>query len=287
MRLLEPCVIVQIAEGLGNQMFCYAAARALSIQHNVPLYLDIASQYRVNKFNRKFLLDHYNIAGRYLNNWLSYIGNIGQVLWKAKILRSGRNAIFYVEKDNIQNQNFNMLRMDYPLYLLGYWQHEDYFFAYREQLLQDFTRKSLPSMESLETARKIENVNAVCLHIRSYKELKHSTFTEEYYQKAIKYMIAYLENPYFFVFSDDFDRVKKKISISAPFDFVTCNIGNHDKGSVDDLWLISKCKHHILSSSSFSWWGVWLADKPKGTVLVPKDSALFTRSGFLKNWTSI
>lgn len=35
-------VIAKVIGGLGNQMFQYAAARSLSINKNVPLYLDLS-----------------------------------------------------------------------------------------------------------------------------------------------------------------------------------------------------------------------------------------------------
>ena len=39
-------VIAQITGGLGNQLFQYAAAKALSIHHQVPLLLEVSSFYR-------------------------------------------------------------------------------------------------------------------------------------------------------------------------------------------------------------------------------------------------
>ena len=44
-------VAVQLNGGLGNQLFQYAAAKSLSLHHNVPLKIDISS------FQRKDLPD--------------------------------------------------------------------------------------------------------------------------------------------------------------------------------------------------------------------------------------
>ena len=39
---------------------------------------------------------------------------------------------------------------------------------------------------------------------------------------------------------------------------------------VDELYLFSKCKHAIISNSTFSWWGAWLTDIEKKIIISPE-----------------
>jgi hypothetical protein len=39
--------------------------------------------------------------------------------------------------------------------------------------------------------------------------------------------------------------------------FVTPDEGFED--AVDTLWLLSKCKHHVFTNSTFYWWGAFLS----------------------------
>jgi len=50
-------VTVQIAGGLGNQLFQYAAARPLALHNGVPLAIDQLSGFTRDFYQRKYRLD--------------------------------------------------------------------------------------------------------------------------------------------------------------------------------------------------------------------------------------
>lgn len=54
----EPCVIVRLGGGLGNQLFIYAFVLAVAERNRVPLKLDLSGFARDHTYKRKYLLKH-------------------------------------------------------------------------------------------------------------------------------------------------------------------------------------------------------------------------------------
>ena len=89
----------------------------------------------------------------------------------------------------------------------------------------------------------------------------------EYYQNAIEEVVSKVENPTFFVFSDDIAWAEQNLKIAYPIIFVGHN--DADK-NYEDLRLMSECQHNIIANSSFSWWGAWLNQNPSKIVIAPQ-----------------
>ena len=109
--------------------------------------------------------------------------------------------------------------------------------------------------------------------------------TLHYYEEAIRYMCEHVQEPVFYVFSNDISWVRVNLKIPNAV-YVTHNQG---ADSWQDMYLMSKCKHHIIANSTFSWWGAYLnRDKQKLVVCPPK----LTNRGdspnlFPKEWIKI
>ena len=69
-------LIVEIAEGLGNQIFMYAHAYSLSKELNYTLFIDNKSGYSKRKnllrSHQKYMLDNFNLYGNIADNKMIY-----------------------------------------------------------------------------------------------------------------------------------------------------------------------------------------------------------------------
>lgn len=120
--------------------------------------------------------------------------------------------------------------------------------------------------------RRIIETNSVSIHIRRgdyLSEINQGLYggicTEMYYAKAITYICNKIDQPSFFVFSNEIDWVKNNVDIPNPtyIDF------NNGADSWQDMFLMSQCKHNIIANSSFSWWGAWLNRNTNKIVITP------------------
>ena len=90
----------------------------------------------------------------------------------------------------------------------------------------------------------------------------------DYYLRAIDFIRARFEDPFFFIFSDDIEFARQNLPAGIRRVFVE---GNDDASSQEDQRLMAACQHHIIANSSFSWWGAWLNPSSSKTVIAPRN----------------
>ena len=270
-------IISQIIGGLGNQMFQYAAGRALSLAREQPLRLDIFG------FDGYGL--HHGFELKRVFNCPAEIASEadvrGMLGWQALSLvrrilsRPGMAALR--RKEFIVEPHFHfwsgLSQVPQDCYLAGYWQSEKYFCGASDTIRRDFTFRQPLSPENARLAGQISQVNAVSLHVRrgdyvsnTRNSITHGACALDYYRAAIQYVSGQVEQPHFFIFSDDIAWVKENLKMEMPHRYVD---HNHGAESYNDMRLMSLCRHHIIANSSFSWWGAWLNQSASKIVVAP------------------
>ena len=94
-------------------------------------------------------------------------------------------------------------------------------------------------------------------------QLFHNILTDEYYKNAVRIMKEKINNPKFFIFSDDVEWCEKNMNYIENTVFI-----KNTNTELTELYLMKKCKNSIIANSSFSWWGAWLGSKEN--VIAPK-----------------
>ena len=271
-------IICKILGGLGNQMFQYAAGRALSIYSGNPLLLDLRS-FQHYKLHNGFEIGQIFCAPVQV----ATNDDISQVLgWRghdliAKVLKRAQSSLLNGPRLAIEPHSHywpKLKEFTAPFYFQGYWQSDKYFMEYEQVIRSDFCFKEPLSGVNLDSSVRIQGCNSVSLHVRRGDYVTHAPTTKilnpcpvEYYETAIACIAARINSPCFFVFSDDPQWVRRNLSIPFPVEYVD---GNRGPQSYIDMQLMSLCKHHIIANSSFSWWGAWLNRNPDKLVFAPR-----------------
>ena len=272
-------IISQVIGGLGNQMFQYAAGRALSLERGLPLRLDLSgfAGYGLHHgFLLKTLLDcPVEVATqsdvRNILGW-QYPASVRRLLMRPQFAAFRRKG-FVVEP--YFHYWPGIKKVPNACYLAGYWQTEKYFLDVAHHIRRDFTFKSPLMGMNAELSQQIVKVNSVSLHVRrgdyvsnDKNKAVYGTCSLEYYRCAIQYIAERVDRPKLFIFSDDPTWVKGNLQLDFP-----CHYVEHNQGveSYNDMRLMSMCKHHVIANSSFSWWGAWLNENPGKIVIAPRN----------------
>ena len=290
-------IICNIIGGLGNQMFQYAAGLARSVKLGVPLKLD-ARDFSGYKLHQGFELQRlFNIHAEIASDndisailgWQKF--KLMRRIFRRPQLKQFRHKNYVVEPHFSYWNEFNHLKNN--SYLDGYWQSEQYFMEFADKIRAEFTFKLPFSEKNAEIAANISQVNAVSLHVRrgdyvsNAKNAYIGLCSLQYYKMAIDHINREVNQPVFFVFSDDINWVKDSLVLDTKSVFVDHNSGEE---SYNDVRLMSLCKHHIIANSSFSWWGAWLNPNPNKIVIAPKKwfaSGIKTSDLIPKSWVTL
>lgn len=248
---------------LGNQMFQYAAARALAerVQTGVALDSREAEQRGEGVLTRVFdlpLSQSTALPPLKQKNPLRY------ALWRSL----GLAPRFQREQGLGYNPGF--ANWGDGTYLHGYWQSERYFAAIADQICQDFTFPTFSTSQNAEMAARITEDTAISLHVRrgDYVALAaHVLCDQTYYEAALAQVLEGLHgSPTVYVFSDDPDWAKANLPL--PCNKVVVDF-NGPETDFEDMRLMSLCQHNIIGNSSFSWWAAWLNTNPQKRVAGP------------------
>ena len=146
--------------------------------------------------------------------------------------------------------------------LVGYFQTEKYFTHIQDEIKKDFIFKDYITSACKEAISTVSS--PVALHIRRTDFItnpNHYCLSLDYYEEALKFFDS---NREVIIFTDDSTWCENQ-KLFAPDRFLIST----GQDTYHDLCLMTLCEDHIISNSTYSWWGAWLAENNK--VIAPKD----------------
>ena len=279
-------LIVKLWGGIGNQLFQYVFGQYLQNKFNQEVRYDDNSYISTDKL-RKRELDDLDIEIMMDNHCVfsEYEGVKGRLLRYIYQINPRHHYIGLHEKVPATFNDSD------EYYFQAYWQE----FKYYDWLLKNvpgfhITSKSCPQELVDYKTMILETSNSVSLHVRRGDYFKPGfvgTFgvcTEAYFQEAINEVKMQIPDARFFVFSDDLEWVKNHIELDKD----SVLIPNYEISQFSYIELMSFCKHHIISNSSFSWWGAVL-NEDKGAIVISPDKWTKTspKTIALNHWIKI
>lgn len=285
--------IIRMSGGLGNQMFQYALYMKLISQGKEVKFDDI-NEYRGEKA-RPIMLAVFSLTypRATWDEITAFTDGSMELRKRLKRRIFGRHAIEYEEQGI-----FDPKVLDFDsMYLKGTFQSEKYFEDIKDEIRSLY---QFPALENMHLPEKlyqvtrqcldgIESCNAVGIHMyrsdsRTDGELYEGICTEKYYEGAVRYLFDKVPDAKFYIFSNEPKWVKNWVEnlvesqIQEGMDrddieklkqnFVMVEANTEYTGYLDML-LMSRCKHNIISNSSFSWWSAWLNNNPGKIVVAP------------------
>lgn len=285
--------IIRMSGGLGNQMFQYALYLKLRSMGKEVKFDDI-NEYR-GENTRPIMLAVFGIDYPRAT-WDEIIEFTDGSMNPLKRIRRkifGRRANEYCEEGFYDPR---VLTFD-SIYLKGNFKSEKYFEDIAGEVRSLYQFPELEDMHLPEKLYKntracldaIESTQAVGMHMyrsdsRPDEELYEGICTERYYEGAVRFIQEKYSDAFFYIFSNEPKWVKKWVEdlIASQITedmsqeeirrletrFVLVEANTEYTGYLDML-LMSKCRHNIISNSSFSWWASWINNNPDKLVVAP------------------
>jgi len=309
----EKKVYALIRGGLGNQLFIYAAARQLAEANDAEVVL-LNDSYNNEFHGREFLLTKFDIKAdvkRVDDPGVSYDSREHQLTRKynrfyhligkptTPYFIERRKRIFALSSTRVDSRFFK-LRFDEAVFLDGLFQDETYFRGVSSSLRKELKVAVPVGAETQRLLSQVSESNAVCLHFRRFEmEMREVGLSRDvrgigyrmgldldYYERAIAAITARVREPVFYAFSDYPEWMLENVKLSVPINFVTHN--RDPDACFEDMLIMSRCRHHVISHSTFGWWAAWLGHHSEQVVFAPEDVCGHPKAPFYpEDWRTL
>lgn len=288
-------VIIKITGGLGNQLFQYSFGKYIEKSLDGNVKYDTQTNLQANNFTKRTLdLKKFKVnlpiaSDQEIKTFLKFrTGFFWRLERKFNQILGKLNSKYLVQK----NAHCSKLPTKDNAYYDGYWQCYEYLDDVRDLILEQIKAPESFYEKHQNLLNQMQNSDSVAIHVRrdDYINIKVNASLFEvcdvdYYNEAVNTISKNLNNPQFFIFSQDEEWVEDNFA-GDNFQYIKGN------STIDDLLLMSHCKHNIIANSTFSWWSAWLNNNSDKNIIAPKKwykgkRNIETKNLIPKNWLRI
>ena len=291
-------IIVDCRGGLGNQMFQYALyfyLRQSGKDARLGIYhydwikgrggkiKSVPEHGKKFVLNRAFRIDDIVFASE---EDIRRLGFVEMSIPQRFLRRMGFHKKSHIHGAELGDRFAEkLLRMD-EIYIQGYWQSFSYLDKVKMQLQEKLLFNIQPEGRQRKIVEDIRDSNSVSVHIRRNDYVGSPVYCEqplEYYLRAMEYMDQHIPDARYFLFSDDMEWCRNH--------FRKSNVNFVEGGSGDDayidMYLMSECKHHIVTNSSFGIWAAWLDNRVGHITIRPQKYYYHYEYDWPKDWVEV
>ena len=262
-------LIVRLKGGLGNQLFCYAAARRLAWANDAELVIDAVTGFKYDYlYKRKYALNNFRIHARLANHGerMEPLGRIRRLMARKTSALRPLNQRRYIEQVGV---DFDPGILDLHLqegttYFDPFGQSERYFHDIRELIQRDLAMPAPAAQLAQDVAACINRSVSVALHVRWFDDgalPQSSNMSLDYYASAIQRLLEKVDAAHFFLFSDRPQEASAMLSpLLGGHNCTVVQINRAGDSFATEFWLMRQCRHFVIGNSTFAWWAAWLGE---------------------------
>lgn len=239
-------IVANVTGGFANQLFRYACAYGLAKKFNQELCIIVADK---NNYIDAYLLEQLNIP---IHKKIILHSNKTEEALK---LYFKTEKIYCITEKNYDSVDAELFKHYDIVYTDSAFQRKKFYMHNIWDLRKMYQLKN-PSHSIKYFQKIIADQTCVAVHIRRCDFVYHHKankqfsydYNESFYLAAIEYLEKILENPIFYVFSDDIAFSKQLLGYRRNLNFV--NILGGKNSDIEEFFCISLCHHRILTAGS-------------------------------------
>ena len=261
--------------GLGNQLFIYAAGKALALQLGVSLVADCRAYrnrvwpaYELDSFASELVVEEPDLARE----------RKALAIFRARRKLGLSNSRFARDWGiNYQERSF---RYDSQVFglgdnsrLRGYFQSWKYSEGIRDILIDELASVREPTPWFEAEAKKLSDAEPwIGLQVRrgDYVGNKFMGIAGvDYFNRGLELLRSLTGVRKVVVFSDEPFAVQDELNNGFDFSYELITPPPSSR-PIESLNLLSRASHLCISNSTFGWWAAWLGSKQNRKVVVPR-----------------